>query len=781
MGDLRNFIRNNDETENPEEFCQKLFNDMIGNNIQLDSPIKDKDNNNMKHFLIYTDFTASGKGLKHLEQFIAKQVLPTYANVHSTVGHCAEKTSKYFSESKDILRNYTNAYGNYSIIFHGQGTTGGIHKLIEVLSIKKYELFYSNLETAYKIRENFFKNYEPNKSKFELLCADLIKKIKNQFKELFLGINFCYKIKENDKCLMRCMLCKKDVESEGGYHKHMKEESHLLNKSIYENNPGMELLQIHGGEKISEDFIDIIRKKYDISSKDFISNLINDYKKFKPIIFYSLYEHNSNSLSWRETQCEICVINSEFNNLYSSLENKLKEYKNNYIKIGSFTAVSNITGLLLDVDVISIIMHKYNGFAFFDYASGSPYLQMDMNDPLPDNYRKSLGFVKLNDYERRYCFKDGIFFSPHKSIGGPNTPGVLITHDRIYRNQLKPTQPGGGTVNFVYKNWIDYIQDVEFKEESGTPNIIGGIRLGLTFLIRQKIPHSFVVKRDELYNKLFREELENVFNLYILDHKLLRDKPHIPVYAFMISYGEKFFHPNFVCALLTDLFGIQSRPGCSCAPTYGQLLLGFDKDPSNFKLFQTVIYEGNELFKPGYIRLNLPYFYPEYIIKYVIKAIKFICEYGHLFISLYKYNIKSGKFWFYNFKEEDLSLKLFDFENNLPDSDDFYENRHMCNISSEGLDNVYNQIEKYVNSGDIYREMFYLKDQYIMPRLKDYDFGEWEKVRWFVKLKDVQDYLVKMYKSVVYGYDNQNTYESVEKNEKKKLTRMENWSIRSQT
>ena len=781
MGDLKNFIRNNDETENPEEFCQKLFNDMIGNNIQLDSPIKDKDNNNMKHFLIYTDFTASGKGLKHLEQFIAKQVLPTYANVHSTVGHCAEKTSKYFSESKDILRNYTNAYGNYSIIFHGQGTTGGIHKLIEVLSIKKYELFYSNLETAYKIRENFFKNYEPNKSKFELLCADLIKKIKNQFKELFLGINFCYKIKENDKCLMRCMLCKKDVESEGGYHKHMKEESHLLNKSIYENNPGMELLQIHGGEKISEDFIDIIRKKYDISSKDFISNLINDYKKFKPIIFYSLYEHNSNSLSWRETQCEICVINSEFNNLYSSLENKLKEYKNNYIKIGSFTAVSNITGLLLDVDVISIIMHKYNGFAFFDYASGSPYLQMDMNDPLPDNYRKSLGFVKLNDYERRYCFKDGIFFSPHKSIGGPNTPGVLITHDRIYRNQLKPTQPGGGTVNFVYKNWIDYIQDVEFKEESGTPNIIGGIRLGLTFLIRQKIPHSFVVKRDELYNKLFREELENVFNLYILDHKLLRDKPHIPVYAFMISYGEKFFHPNFVCALLTDLFGIQSRPGCSCAPTYGQLLLGFDKDPSNFKLFQTVIYEGNELFKPGYIRLNLPYFYPEYIIKYVIKAIKFICEYGHLFISLYKYNIKSGKFWFYNFKEEDLSLKLFDFENNLPDSDDFYENRHMCNISSEGLDNVYNQIEKYVNSGDIYREMFYLKDQYIMPRLKDYDFGEWEKVRWFVKLKDVQDYLVKMYKSVVYGYDNQNTYESVEKNEKKKLTRMENWSIRSQT
>ena len=780
MEDLNNFIYD-EENDNPEEICKKLFNDMIGNNIYLESPLKNKNNQNLKHYLIYTDFTASGKGLKKMEEFISKQILPTYANVHSTVGHCAEKTSKYFAEAKDILRSYTNAYGNYSIIFHGQGTTGAIHKLIEVLSIKKYELFYTNLETAFKIKENFFKNYEENKSKFEILCKDLLNKIQKQFTELFLDINFCYKIKENGKCITKCMLCKKEVESEGGYHKHIKEESHILNKNIYDNNPEMELLQIHGEQKISEDFIDIIRKKYSPKSKDFIYNLINDYKRFKPVIFYSLYEHNSNSLSWKETQCEICVINSEFNDFYISLENKLKEYKNNYIKIGSFTSASNITGLLLDVDMISILMHKYNGFAFFDYASGSPYLHIDMNDPLPDDYRESLGFIKLKNNDKKYCFKDGVAFSPHKMLGGQNTPGVLISHDRIYRNQLKPTQPGGGTVNFVYKNMIDYIQDVELKEESGTPNIIGSIRIGLTILIRQKIPHRFVVERDRKYNKLFRDELENIFNFYILDHKLLRDKAHLPTHSFMISYGEKFLHPNFVCALLNDLFGIQSRPGCSCAPTYGQLLLGFDKDPNNFKLFKTIIYEGNELFKPGYIRLNLPYFYPEYVIRYVIKSIKFICEYGHLFISLYKYNIKTGKFWFYDFKEEELSLKLFEFNKNLPKEKDYYSNRHFNEISEENLDKVYNGVEKYVNSGDLFREMFYLKDQYIMPRLKDYDFGEWEKVRWFLKLKDVQDHLVNMYKSIVYGYDNQFTYESVEKNEKKKLTRMENWSIRSQT
>ena len=259
--DLVNYLDENDE-ENPEELCLKLFNDMIGNNIQLESPIRDINNKPMKHFLIYNDYTASGKSLKKIEEFISKQILPTYANVHSTVGHCAEKTSKYFSESKEIIRNYTNAYGNYSIIFHGQGTTGAIHKLIEVLSIKKYEQFYTNLETAYIIKENFYKNFEKSKEKFEILCKDLLNKITNQFNELFLGINFCYKIKENGNNIMKCILCNKEVQTEGGYHKHIKEESHIINKSFYDNNPGKELLKIHGNQKISEDFIDIIRKKY---------------------------------------------------------------------------------------------------------------------------------------------------------------------------------------------------------------------------------------------------------------------------------------------------------------------------------------------------------------------------------------------------------------------------------------------------------------------------------------------------------------------------------------
>ena len=759
----------------PQVFCDRLFDDMIGNNIQFESPITDENGNKMKKYLIYADFTASGKGLRQIENFIQDQVLPTYANVHSTVGHCAEITTKYLKESKDILRKYTNASGNYSIIFHGQGATGGVHKLIEVLSIKKYELFYNNLSIAYQLLQ---KN---GNDIIEIYKDSIIKTIIEQFNELFLNINFCYKIKENNnKYTVKCILCKTDLQNEGDYHKHIEGTSHKNFLKEFKENP-KELFEMHG-HQIS-DFIDIIGNKYKVSNKESIIKLINDYKKFKPVVFYSLYEHNSNSLSWKETQSEIVIINADYDKFYDKLEEELKKYKDNYIKIGSFTASSNITGLLLDIDLISILMHKEKGFAFFDYAAGAPYLQIDLNDPLPDSYRKLLGFKQLNDYEKIKCFKDGVFFSPHKFIGGPNTPGVLITHDRIYRNQLKPTQPGGGTVNFVYKNLIDYIQDVELKEESGTPNIIGSIRLGLMISIRSKIPHDFIIKKEEYYIKLFLNELEKIPNLYILHDSLLRNKAHVPVFSFMISFGDKFLHPNFICALLNDLFGIQSRPGCSCAPNYGSFLLGFDKDTNKYKKFGQLIQEGYEIFKPGYLRLNLPYFYPEYIIKHIIKSIKYICENGHLLLGLYHYDIKSGKFFHFNSTPINLSLNLFDFIQNLPNKEELYGQKNFKALTPEALDNIYKEAKLYIATHSFLKKTFYLKDNIPCTRRQYIDFGEMEEARWFCVFKDVKQ-LLKRLNYLEINNINPNTDQELiglmkvfeEKGKQKK----EDWSIKYQ-
>ena len=767
-------------SEETQKIFDDLFNDMIGNNLQFESPIKNEKGEIMKKFLIYTDFTASGKGLRKIEQFISKHILPTYANVHSTVGHCAEITSHYMHEAKNILRKYTNSQGYYSIIFHGQGATGGVHKLIELLSIKKFYAFYNNLKIAYETKEKL----EKISSNIFEESNGLIEKIKQQFEELFININFCFKFKQNGNYEVKCILCQKNFENEGHYYKHSKETDHQKQLEDYKKNPGKELFQIH--EQPISDFIDIIRKNYNISSNESVLKIIDDYKRFKPVIFYSLYEHNSNSLSWRETNSEIVLIDGECEKFYENLQNKLDEYKKSYIKIGSFTASSNITGLLLDVDRIASMVHKEHGFVFFDYAAGSPYLKIDLCDALPEDYRDMLHFKKLNDSELNTCFKDGIFFSPHKFIGGPNTPGILIAHDRIYRNQLKPTQPGGGTVNYVYNNTIDYIQDVELKEESGTPNIIGSIRIGLMISVMSKIPHREILLKEEKYIHLFLDKLNEIPNLNILHGNLLKNEPHIPVFSFLISFGGRFLHPNYVCALLNDLFGIQSRPGCSCAPNYGKYLLGFDKDEEQFKSLEKLIKEGKEIFKPGYTRLNLPYFYPEYIIDYVIEAIKLICEYGNLLLGLYNYDINTGKFYYFNSSELPYSLNLFNFNDNLPKTKNLYDISNHKLICPKELKKIFEETKKYILSRAFLKNTFYHENNIIKVKRTYQDFGENEKTRWFCVFKDFKGILKKIYFMEIYSNNILNLYSfdeirKIMKNLEEKEEQKENdWSIKYQ-
>ena len=287
-------------------------------------------------------------------------------------------------------------------------------------------------------------------------------------------------------------------------------------------------------------------------------------------------------------------------------------------------------------------MHKHNGLAFFDYASGAPYLKMDMNKVLPESYRELLfPNCYVDEEEEHLCFKDAMFFSPHKFLGGVNTPGVLIIQQRCVRNLLVPSEPGGGSVLFVTEHTQNYVKNIESREESGTPDIIGGVRIGLSLLLREKIDHTYVLEIEDRINQLVKEKLFNIPNLHILsDTEFIGDQPHTPIYSFLISYKGKFFHPNFISALLNDLFGIQSRPGCSCASLFGQYLLGIPQE--YLHKLEILTCTGKEIYRPGYTRLNFPYFYPQYLIDYIIFAIEFCTEHAFKFFPLYAFKKESG-------------------------------------------------------------------------------------------------------------------------------------------
>ena len=761
---------NNQNPKLSSEFITKMYKNIIGNNYKIKSPF------GFDNYLIYCDYTASGRGLNSMENFIQNKVLTSYANVHSTVGYCSEQTSNLCKESKDILRDYCNAWGNYSIIFHGQGCTGAINKCIDLLNIKHYVTFYENLLSLVNIYKSVFGNKSINeieykkKAQYEIMTKELRKKIDEYYRLFFFQCNFCYKIRTFENNLYKCLLCKNGkgenllFDTEGTFHSHEKTSLHILNKKKFYKNPKKNLLNSKNDKKEYYNFLDEIRQSYKVpqeevdwskltnnnydkneeSKLNYLYDLLRDYKRFKPVVFVSLYEHNSNKLSWIETQVEVVTI-KDLDELHQKLVSD--EYKNRYIKIGSFTAASNITGYLLDVDAFAIEMHKNGGVAFFDYASGAPYLKMDLNEKLPDEYRKKLNFTNKFSKEdiEKYCYKDGIFYSPHKYIGGPNTPGVLIIHNRITMNILKPTQAGGGTVVYVYNGDIDYILDNEIKEESGTPNIIGNIRLGIMTFIRSQIDHNLIVDIDEEYNKLM--ENINEPNIYILGNDELKGKAHIPVFSFVVSYGDKFYHPNYICALLNDLFGIQSRPGCSCAPDYGQLLL--KKKIEGFDLFKKFIVEGNEIFRPGYTRLNLPYFYPKFIIEYIVRAIKFVCKHAQLFIGLYNYDIKSGKFFYYDTKKAPKITKIstmFNFDNNFDDNE-INDNELLVNytfvknneeVTKEQLDEIFTKIENYCNSKLLFEDIKKAEKE-ILPELRDNEFEFYDQFRWFVLYKDLKE------------------------------------------
>ena len=713
-------------TFNSPNYLNTLFTSTIGNDVTFNSPFGKKS-------VIYSDFTASGRGLYEIEKFISSQILPFYANVHSSCGYLAEQSSAFRNEAKSIVRRYCNTDENNSIIFTGQGTTGAIHKLIKLLNLKEYILFYEDLKALNDIFVEFFEikdyNYknidEKLKEKFEKINKFLINKIKEKFRKLFQVTNFCY---SNRWGGFDCILCRMGFTTETQYNEHEKGD-------IHQNN-----LNNFSIEKTKMNFIDTIANKYlsDKNENNYVYELIKDYEKFLPVIFLSIYEHNSNSLSWRETGAKIIYIND-----LKELKSNLDKYNESYIKMGSFTAASNITGKYLDVDKYSILMHKYNGLAFFDFAAAAPYIKMDMNKKLPDDYRKLLGFnsivdendgLNIKEEDISLCFKDALFFSPHKFLGGPNTPGILLIQQRVVRNLLVPSEPGGGVVLFVTKNSQNYVKDIELREESGTPDIIGSVRIGLSLILRERINHTFILNKEKEINNKIYSKFKDIKNLHILSDFDI-GTPHISIFSFLISFKGKLFHPNYISALLNDIFGIQSRPGCSCASTYGQFLLGIKDE--DLKTIEQITCTGKEIFRPGYTRMNFPYFYPDYVIDYLIDAIIYVAQNAYKFLPLYAFKIESGIFYHRNedTKKKWLNDILFSNESKII-IPDFISEEDKKFINKERLDEMMKEANELAEDKNT---MILIKNVMGKSRINLAQlFEEEEKYRWFLIFDDIE-------------------------------------------
>ena len=447
----------------------------------------------------YADYTASGRALAFLEDFIRGEVLPRYANTHTESSGTGLQTTRLREDARAIIRAAVGGDDETVVIFAGSGCTGAIDKLIGILGLR----IPSALDDAY-----------------------------------------------------------------------------------------------HFSAAIPADQ--------------------------RPVVFIGPFEHHSNELPWRESIADVVAIPADGDGHIdlARLELELDRHAARPLKMGSFSAASNVTGILSDTARISSLLHRHGALSLWDFAAAAPYVDIEMYGP---------------DSQDPLCYKDAIFLSPHKLIGGPSTPGVLVVRRELLTNRV-PDVPGGGTVAYVNPDEHQYLADPAQREEGGTPAIVEAIRAGLVFQLKEAVGIDVIRRHESSYLHRALARWKDEPSIEILGNL---EAQRLSIVSFVTrAPSGKYLHHNFVVALLNDLFGIQSRGGCSCAGPYGHHLLGIDIERS--REFEREITRGCEGIKPGWVRVNFNYFISEAVFDYIVEAVRLVARDGWRMLGQYRFDVARG-------------------------------------------------------------------------------------------------------------------------------------------
>jgi len=378
---------------------------------------------------------------------------------------------------------------------------------------------------------------------------------------------------------------------------------------------------------------------------DEYKNLFTSLQTKVPVVILGPYEHHSNEISWRESlsgitgNVKVVPLDATGGIDTVYLERLLQELQEQKRTVYcSFSAGSNVTGRLSPVEKIRILCHKYHAKVFFDYAACFPYIDVNL--------------ISLR--------ADAIFYSPHKMLGGPGTCGVLVFKKELYRHDLPPTMAGGGTVHLVSPcGWQEYSAHVVERESAGTPGIIQILRTGLVHEIKSTIG-------IEIIEEVEHDHLQKAFASWtkladLIIYGSLNVSLRVPIVSFNIKSPEegKVLHPKFVARLFNDLFGIQSRAGCSCAGPYGFRLVYGDQDPQEIssRIAHQAVHCNRLSCKPGWVRVGFHYIMDQAERDYIIKCVEFLTSYASVFLQQYAVNLSTGN-WEHLGQFDDKVLEL---------------------------------------------------------------------------------------------------------------------------
>jgi len=338
----------------------------------------------------------------------------------------------------------------------------------------------------------------------------------------------------------------------------------------------------------------------------------------RPVVLTGPYEHHSNELPWLESIAELVEVElaADGGIDLDDLARKARAHRDRPLRLGAVSAASNVTGVITDVRAVARILHAEGALACVDCAAGGPYLPIDMHP---------------GDPAERI---DALFLSVHKFMGGPGASGVLVAHRDLFRSRV-PERPGGGTVDYVSafgRLSVDYAPRLAEREEGGTPNILGDVRAGLAFALKELLGPEEILAHELALARSAAARLSRHPRIRLLGPT----EGRLPI----LSFNVEGLHHDLVSALLDQLFGIQNRAGCSCAGPYGHRLLGIDRERS--ERYRRLIQAGMLGVKPGWVRVSLPYTFTDADADFVLSAIELIADEGEAFVPLYRLGWRDG-------------------------------------------------------------------------------------------------------------------------------------------
>jgi len=363
----------------------------------------------------------------------------------------------------------------------------------------------------------------------------------------------------------------------------------------------------------------------------------------RPVIFRSMMEHHSNDISWRETIGETRFVGFDkvgridWRDLDRQL--RLPEVQARPFRIGTFSAASNVTGILNHVDPLAQVMHDHGGYAFFDYAAAAPYVPILLHPRGGEGKRK-----------------DAVFISTHKFVGGPQTPGILAANRALFTSDV-PVEPGGGTVLYTSPWDHRYIEDITAREGGGTPPIVQIIRAGLVFQLKHYIGADLLQAAEREIVQRARERILANPRLTLLGHHGVK---RLGVFSVIFNTG---LHHNLAVRLLNDRFGIQVRAGCMCAGTYGHELLHIGQDQS--QEIRDALDRGEYWVKPGWVRISVSPVTSREDLEYLLDAVDRISEDWEEYVHLYRQDAHGEFHW----AERGFEERFEPLELNLPDQE----------------------------------------------------------------------------------------------------------------